>query len=318
MSKYLYYTAYIVYMKDRISTIIKEEIESLLLNEERGVMLNDIENLGFKLFEEFMDWYYGDEFFEQSEEIDGNNFGYMSDYKIYGVPVYVGVTDMLNSQTVAAFQYSEDRGCFAIFIDYYYSGEPKDLQRKFIHEFVHSIQHILSHDNYGKFSSTQSSDNECLYLFSYVEMQARLNQIIATSEKSRDKNIYNPDNFVREMKLWLAEMKSVPDDEIFNLMTSLSKVAKNNIRQLSNTNVDNEYKYLNNVTKNNYMKKYNIFIHDLEKRYKWFVSRLYYWANKLTTDMTGIVDRNLDRINKYWVDDTSNDDDVVTIKIPNW
>lgn len=303
-------------MRININKIIREEINHLLI-EERGVMLNDIENLGFKLFEEFMDWYYGDGFFKDDEETEGNNFGYMSDYNIYGTPVYVGVTDMLIGDTVAAFQYVKSEGCYAIFIDYNYTGNPEDLQRNFIHEFVHSMQYMLSRNNYGKFSSIQSSANMCLYLFSYPEMQARLNQIIATVDNDRNRIINHPENFVRNMKLCLAEMRCVSDDYIFDLMVSLSEQVKINLKPFHDDNVGNEYKYLNNITKDNYMKKYNIFIHDLEKRYKWFVSRLYYWANKLTTDMSGVVNKNVDRVDKYRVDNETNDN-LVTLKINHW
>jgi hypothetical protein len=101
------------------------------------------------------------------------------------------------------------------------------------------------------------------------------------------------------MKRELDAIKNTSPDKIFDLMVSLSEASKQNAISFRTDNADNEYSYLNNVTKKNYMKKYNILVHDLEKRYKWFVSRLYYWKNKLEDDMHYIMDDNMDRFSDF-------------------
>jgi hypothetical protein len=75
------------------------------------------------------------------------------------------------------------------------------------------------------------------------------------------------------------------EENIYEYMSKLSTQAKyGNTMFLEKGGISNDFPYLQNVTKDNYMKKYQILINDLEKRMKWYVSRIYYWLDKIKNE----------------------------------
>jgi hypothetical protein len=135
--------------------------------------------------------------------------------------------------------------------------------------------------------------SELLYYFCYAEMQARIAEIFGYNNK--DLKSYD----LAKRSIWCMRymIDSLKNEEnIYEYMSKLSTQAKygNTMRLEKPDERHNNFPYLQNVTKDNYMKKYQILINDLEKRMKWYVSRVYYWLDKIKNENPSLLKRNDD------------------------
>jgi hypothetical protein len=170
------------------------------------------------------------------------------------------------------------------------------------HEFTHLLQTIYSKiktndENNGRFVTSYSMDyggSELLYYFCYAEMQARIAEIFSYNNKDLKSDDLYAKRSIWCMRYMINSLKN--KENIYEYMSKLSTQAKyGNTMYLEKPDERrNDFPYLQNVTKDNYMKKYQILINDLEKRMKWYVSRVYYWLDKIKNENPSLLKRNDD------------------------
>jgi hypothetical protein len=275
-----------------------------LLFEERGVF-PEVEEFSYKLAKEYI---------KQAYEQRGKGMlAYCSKYKFLGHDI-----NILQSFTNTFACYVDRNGGlnievmtpYAAYIDNFAqidSSIKNDFIGHITHEFTHALQTLYAQEKSNgknlKFNTSYPVMTD-LYIFSYGEMQARLSQLFGTKsnsvEISKDKN---PTLLIDSMRYIIDKIKKYnnisPDYKLFTMKMLSNDASKgfhfSNVGKEDDIHefISNNYPYLKNVTEENYEKKYEILVRDLEKRYKWFLSRVYYWRNKLNNERHDILDRNI-------------------------
>lgn len=267
------------------------EIVSNVINEERGVF-SEIQKIGYDLAKEFI---LKSRFYNQEKYKD---VIYYSKYKIFSYKILI----MTDSSTY----FTINNGILTIAIDL------SDIDENFYdtrngvlsamcHEFTHLLQTIYSKiktndENNRRFVTSYSMSyggSELLYYFCYKEMQARIAEIFGYNNKDLESNDLAKRS-IWCMRYMINSLKK--EENIYEYMSKLSTQAKYGItmRLEKPDEISNDFPYLQNVTKENYMKKYQILINDLEKRMKWYVSRVYYWLDKIKNENPSLLKRNDD------------------------
>jgi hypothetical protein len=266
-----------------------------LLSEERGVF-PEVERYSYELAKEYIQ-----ELYKQKTYIS-----YYSKYKFFGHRIRV---ENVNTLGGGFASYVNGYGDLIIEIKPQGKSLDEDFMQSIAHEFTHALQTLYSQEKAGggnlKFNTDYKGMTN-LYIFSYAEMQARLASLFGTKSSSVEINEDSADMLITLMRDIIAEVKAYDNGgtvhgiDKLRFMIGLSRVSNRGFhfsnvdkRDVEHEMVSNNYPYLKNVTAENYEKKYEIFVRDLEKRFKWFLSRVYYWRDKLNGERHDILDRNM-------------------------
>ena len=262
------------------------------LVEERGVF-PEVEQYSYKLAKEYIQ-----ELYKQKCYIS-----YCSRYKFLGHRIRVKNAYTLGGGFAC---YVNDYGDLIIEVKPQGESIDESFMQLLTHEFTHALQILYSQEKAGGGNLKFSTDYGCmtdLYIFSYGEMQARLASLFGTKSSSVE---IDEDMLINQMRDTIKKIKGYDNDinnfgmNKFDFMVDLSKYSNRGFH-FSNVGkkdgryefVSNNYPYLKNVTRENYEKKYDMLVRDLEKRLKWFLSRVYYWRDKLNGERHDILDRNM-------------------------
>lgn len=269
---------------EKISAIVSD-----VINEERGVF-SEIQDMAYNLAKEFI---LKSKFRNLYKH---KSVYYYSKYKVFGYKV------IIESDSYNHFAIEDGIMHIGICISFSMvktnqgkSKERNDVLATMCHEFTHLLQTI-----YSKLKTEEKNksfvigyNQPFLYMFCYSEMQARIAEIFGYDSESLNDENNRINNEIKRMRNIIEQIKN--ENNIYEFMYKISQDAKKGfVTYLKDgkTKEDNNFPYLQNVTKENYMKKYRILIDDLEKRMKWYVSRVYYWVNKLKNENPSLLRRN--------------------------
>lgn len=272
--------------------ILYEKINAIvanIINEERGVF-SEIQDMAYNLAKELI---FKSRFRDSYKH---ESVYYYSKYNVFGYKVIIE-SDSYN-------HFAIENGVMHIGISLSFSrvqinqGKSKEMNNilaTMCHEFTHLLQTI-----YSKLKTEEKNksfvigyNHPFLYMFCYSEMQARIAEIFGNDSESLNDENNRINNEIKTMRNIIEQIKN--ENNIYEFMFHISQDAKKGfVTYLKDgkTKDDNNFPYLQNVTKENYMKKYRILIDDLEKRMKWYVSRIYYWVNKLKNENPSLLRRN--------------------------